>query len=459
MKIFLIIALFLLNLYPAFFDNSYYSASAQNFAYENGSYQIPDIEVVGNAPNEVKCDACGDSFSDDEAFNHHLRYSCACAIYYGWSPNGDDPNKEKNDEELGFDGQNFCPFCNRPYDYCDCSDIEVSGNRPTSDSWIVIVPNTPPDDEEPSHSINTDSTDSTDSTSPHFCSCLVTSTRKDAVKNLSASSITAKNKKTGFTANGVANSLKKTIEFPETIKQGQYGTCGAAMMEKQLAMYNPFRFRECIESLISTSQYPYWNLELPAECGIKNMTENEAKQKGLSLTDIIFQTAFATWAASNELLDKIMNKIQRTDGVFRPRTADGKDGGVSKNDIDKFMQEILHLSDTDIKTSRNCTISKFSNLDFDSNTFLVEVHPEYNKNTGKFEFPMLKSNHWAEVTGIDKDGVHVWTWGREIVVKEVFADNMVKRTKTLALKKDETERKGLSCKCNNCNDAGCSQCK
>ena len=96
MKIFLIIALFLLNLYPAFFDNSYYSASAQNFAYENGSYQIPDIEVVGNAPNEVKCDACGDSFSDDEAFNHHLRYSCACAIYYGWSPNGDDPNKEKN---------------------------------------------------------------------------------------------------------------------------------------------------------------------------------------------------------------------------------------------------------------------------------------------------------------------------------------------------------------------------
>lgn len=75
-------------------------------------------------------------------------------------------------------------------------------------------------------------------------------------------------KKTGFTANGVANSLKKTIEFPETIKQGQYGTCGAAMMEKQLAMYNPFRFRECIESLISTSQYPYWNLELPAECGI-----------------------------------------------------------------------------------------------------------------------------------------------------------------------------------------------
>ena len=307
MKIFLIIALFLLNLYPAFFDNSYYSASAQNFAYENGSYQIPDIEVVGNAPNEVKCDAYGDSFSDDEAFNHHLRYSCACAIYYGWSPNGDDPNKEKNDDELGFDGQNFCPFCNRPYDYCDCSDIEVSGNRPTSDSWIVIVPNTPPDDEP---LVNTDSigigdeTTPTDTATNHRCQCLVTFSTRARLNAIDKNPRIVDLEDLHYK---FAESLKRHIAFPETIQQGNEGTCAAATIQKYLAENFPDDYIDCAINLAETGQYQKWKLKIPNDVYIGAINEsilnnankghNDYNQKGIDYTsvDYFIQAAIQNW--------------------------------------------------------------------------------------------------------------------------------------------------------------------
>lgn len=456
------IAIFMLTLLPVLNIGDAFSLYAQNFSYENGSYWIPEVEV--NGKHKVKCDCCKESFDDEEAFDRHLEHNYNCRNYYGIKDDNDDDDDDKDNDnnnggDLGFGGKDFCPYCNKPYGSCSCRGADVTGKNKGSSIWwgidIAIPPTDPPsDDEECNASDNT-----TTSTSTHRCSCLVTSTRKTAVRNISSGTISPKNKKTGFSASEIAKSLKKTIEFPETIKQGIYGTCGAAMMEKELATYHPYMFRECIESLINTGQYDKWGLTLPDASGIKSMTDSEAAKKGLSTTDIIFQTAFATWAGNNHSFNKMKNAIFGKSYIFKPKTAREKDGGTSENDIKKFLHKILKIPESDAKPTPGDNFSKLSNIDCSSYTYLVGVHSKYNKNTGKFEFPNEKPNHFAEITSIDKDGVHVWTWGKEITMKNLYVSSYIKRAKTPDVKKDENEGKSLVCKCSNCKDTGCSQCK
>lgn len=450
MKKILTVAIFLLTLLPMMNDASF--ISAQNLTYENGSYWLPDIGV--NGTQKVKCDACGEAFDDDEKFNSHLKHSYACQIFYGTDNNKDDDDPEE---------RNLCPFCNQPYGSCSCQDVIITGNgkRNPSNLWdtgIIIYPSNGSTEGE-GEVCNTSATPAPNPKSTHNCSCMVTPTRKDAVKNVSASTISTKNKKTGFSASNIATSLKKAIEFPETINQGNYGTCGAAAMEKELATYHPYLFRECIESLISNGHYSKWGLTLPDACGIKSMTDSEVAKKGLSATDVIFQTAFATWASENRFFDSMINKLKGKDDIFRPRTAGGDEGGVSEANIKEFMHKKLGLSKSEAELVPGDNFSRLSNIDCSSYTYIVSVHSKYNKNTKKFEFPNEKADHLAEITGIDKDGVHIWTWGQELIVKNVYASKVIRRTKTKAVKEDENKRKGLACECSSCTDSGCSQCK
>lgn len=451
------IAIFMLTLLPILNIGDAFSLYAQNFSYENGSYWIPDVEV--NGKHKVKCDCCKESFDDEEAFNRHLEHNYNCRNYYGIKDDNDDDkdNDNNNGGDLGFGGKDFCPYCNKPYGSCSCRGADVTGKNKGSSIWwgidIAIPPTDPPsDDEECNASDNT-----TTSTSTHRCSCLVTSTRKTAVRNISSGTISPKNKKTGFSASEIAKSLKKTIEFPETIKQGIYGTCGAAMMEKELATYHPYMFRECIESLINTGRYDNWGLTLPDASGIKSMTDSEAAKKGLSTTDLIFQTAFATWASTNMVNKKIINLISKKSGIFKPKTAGGKDGGVSATDIELFLHNKLGISEDNAKLLPIDNFSIQSNIDCNSYTYLVATR--YKSNTGNIKFTDDGVGHWVEITDIDKEGIHVWTWGKEFIVKNMYASRYMRRAKTPEVKKDENERKGLACKCSNCKDTGCSQCK
>lgn len=446
------IAIFILTLLPIIDIGDASSIHAQSLAFEDGAYMLPEIEVEGEQPEEgVKCDCCQETFDDDEAFNRHLKYSNACQIFYGI--NDDDKDDDK--------GDGICCLCGKPVGQCTCTGVFVpghgggyggGGSSGGSDPWgIEITPpsDTSPDDEE-HHSPGTGGPSFS---APHTCSCLVTLTRKDAVKNLSAATISTKNKKTRFSAAKIADSLKKTIQFPETIRQGIYGTCGAAVIEKELATYHPYLFRECIQSLISTGKYDKWGLELPDDCGIKYMTDSEAAGKGLSVTDVIFQTAFANWAGNNKSGWSIFNSAKKT--TFMPKTAGKKDGGTSIIDIEDFMKNNLKLSEPDVFGANYENISRLSDLDCKSYTYIVST--KYN--TENFEFANDGDPHFVEITGIDTDGVHFWSWGREFTLKIMYANYYVRRRKTAAVKNDEAERKSLDCKCSNCKDTGCSQCK
>ncbi len=450
------IAIFMLTLLPVLNIGDAFSLYAQNFSYENGSYWIPDVEV--NGKHKVKCDCCKESFDDEEAFNRHLEHNYNCRNYYGIKDDNDNDDDKDNDNnnggDLGFGGKNFCAYCGKPYGTCSCQDIVIPGRNGSSGSWdidIVTPPTDPPsDDEECNASDNT-----TTSTSTHKCSCLVTSTRKTAVRNISSGSISPKNKKTGFSASEIAKSLKKTIEFPETIKQGIYGTCGAAMMEKELATYHPYMFRECIESLINTGRYDNWGLTLPDASGIKSMTDSEAAKKGLSATDIIFQTAFATWAGNNQHF--IMDIFSGGNYIFSPKTAGEEDGGVSASDIKEFLHDVLKVSGSDAKLLPIGGFTELSEIDCSSYTYIVST--KYNSNTKTIEFTNNGDGHWVEIIDKDNEGLHVWAWGREVTVKNMYASRYIRRAKTPELKKDENERKILACKCSSCKDSGCSQCK
>ena len=110
------IAIFLLTLLPMIDTEGAYTIHAQNLAYENGSFWLPDVEVDGQ--RKVRCDCCKEAFDDEEAFSRHLKYSYACQIYYG-PDDGDD----KDDVIEG-----KCCFCGKPIEQCTCTGVVVPGH-------------------------------------------------------------------------------------------------------------------------------------------------------------------------------------------------------------------------------------------------------------------------------------------------------------------------------------------
>lgn len=110
-------------------ENSYTTAFAQKFAYENDSYWLPDIGVTGNNKTKVTCDCCHQGFKDEEAFNGHLQYDYVCQSYYGFG--------DKEDDDDTINGN--CCFCGRPIDQCTCVGVDVPGNRPSANMWSVSV--------------------------------------------------------------------------------------------------------------------------------------------------------------------------------------------------------------------------------------------------------------------------------------------------------------------------------
>lgn len=144
MKNKLIITILLLTLYPYMSNFNVSVIFAQNFAYENGSYWLPDIVVSGTDHSKIECDCCHDKFDDDEKFQRHLNYNFVCQMYYDDSD--DSENDEGNDNgnvdnnDYGYNGTNFCAYCNQPYDYCGCNDIIVTGNgQSANDIWEIIT--------------------------------------------------------------------------------------------------------------------------------------------------------------------------------------------------------------------------------------------------------------------------------------------------------------------------------
>lgn len=113
------IVIFLLTLLPLIGSGDAFTIKAQNFAFENGEYWLPDINV--KPKQKVSCESCRQEFDDDDAFDRHLKYTTVCADYYGINNNsdkdGDDDTKNGN-----------CCFCGLPEDQCTCTGAECNGS-------------------------------------------------------------------------------------------------------------------------------------------------------------------------------------------------------------------------------------------------------------------------------------------------------------------------------------------
>ena len=111
------IAIFLLTLLPLIGSGDAFTIKAQNFAFENGEYWLPDIKV--EPKQKVRCESCGQEFDDDDAFDRHLKHDCACANYYGINN-----NSNSNDNIIN----GYCCFCGLPEDQCTCTGAECNGS-------------------------------------------------------------------------------------------------------------------------------------------------------------------------------------------------------------------------------------------------------------------------------------------------------------------------------------------
>ncbi len=80
--------------------------------------------------------------------------------------------------------------------------------------------------------------------------------------------------------------LDKTIADPSSIRQGDDGTCGAAVIEKLLAELFPIEFDKAATSLYAHGYYDPWQLQLKAF----SATDKICADKGKSTVDMIFQT-------------------------------------------------------------------------------------------------------------------------------------------------------------------------
>ena len=111
------IVIFLLTLLPLIGSGDAFTIKAQNFAFENGENWLPEVGV--EAEHKVKCDCCKGSFDDQEAFDRHLKYDNACAIFYGINN-----NSNSNDNIIN----GYCCFCGLPEDLCTCTGAECNGS-------------------------------------------------------------------------------------------------------------------------------------------------------------------------------------------------------------------------------------------------------------------------------------------------------------------------------------------
>ena len=115
------IVIFLLTLLPLIGFGDAFTIKAQNFAFENGEYWLPDINV--KPKQKVRCESCRQEFDDDDAFDRHLKYDNVCAAFYGINNNSD---KDGDDDGNTING--YCCFCGLPEDQCTCTGAECNGS-------------------------------------------------------------------------------------------------------------------------------------------------------------------------------------------------------------------------------------------------------------------------------------------------------------------------------------------
>lgn len=283
---------------------------------------------------------------------------------------------------------------------------------------------------------------------------------------------------------GLTDGLKRHLAFPETIQQGNNGTCAAALIQKYLAENRPDQYMECVKELAKTGKYEPWGLEIPAGSNLTSLTSldlfnengnfsNINFEQGIDYTsdDALMQTAIQNWADHDTYFKSVTHAAAGY--AYNPLKDNGKideESGMRFDDISLFLnQNGLDSSASYYKNvSSSELIDIFNEHSPESNTFMAGVHI-CNNGSGYYfcldgEYTPLKkeekSAHALELTNINNGHIGAWSWGKQFttVNQDSSIKNLIVIGKTDYAKKERKARKELKCECPSCTNISCDVC-
>ena len=344
--------------------------------------------------------------------------------------------------------------------------------------------NTP--EEQPLHAAQ-QSGGKTDSIGYHRCPCLITANAKFYLDDIDND---PKWDELNNRFPGLTDGLKRHLAFPETIQQGNNGTCAAALIQKYLAENYPDKYEECVYELIKNGKYEPWGLEIPAASNLKSLSymdlwnengnmANINFEQGIDYTydDAFMQTAIQNWADNDTYFKSVTHAVAGY--VYNPLKDNGEpdeksgtlfESGMLFDDLSMFLnQNGLANSASYYKNVSSSELSDiFNEHSPESNTFMAGVRICNNESGYYFcldgEYTPLKkeerSAHALELTNINNGHISAWSWGKQFttVNQDSSIKNLIVIGKTDYAKKEKKARKELKCECPSCTNTSCDVC-
>ena len=436
-----------------------------------------------NTPCFEKCMICGGQFICDEFSGHSCEEKTHCPYCDNLLTQEEFLYHNCSTQDMG------CLICGRPYEYCTCEGPVITpdtppvipsnppvtpSNPPVAPNNPTVTPNKPSSEEEEDETLKSTEGNNTDSDGYHKCPCLISFTTQNLISSIDNNQMLNELNDNYW---GLTEALKRQVAFPETIQQGNNGTCVAATLQKYLAENYPNDYIDCVTSLAETGRYEKWNLTIPEECCLdridttdlewENQGHAEYYQNGIDYTsvDMLIQTAIQNWR--NEKLRQRGKKMPN----YNPVTDDGDSFavGMTLNYAKDFLQENVYGSfggplsveeTIPFVTSYNQLEYLTSQYSPDSYTFIASVAVEQ-QNNGTYSFTTSKlANHMVEITGTKDGYINCWTWGKNgtTSTRNDYIYELMVLKKTDAGKQLETAKQQLSCNCATCSNTGCDSC-
>ena len=433
---------------------------------------------------EEQCSSCGGFYKCDEIKSHREGCYYECPLC----------NKQMTIMEMLShycepDIDNNCVFCGMPKEQCICSGPVINGNGSSSGGGgtggggttpPIILPATPTPTTPIFPILHSSDTTHIDSTSYHRCPCVISQTKKAILDEMKNSPWY--NQDNGYP--DLTEDLKRQVEFPSRVQQGQNGTCGAAAIQKWLAENYPEQYIECVYRLANYGRYEPWGLWLADDRNPVGITQKDIemesgnniyevlKDMGAQYTsvDAIMQSAIQTWAYNNDFDERWWHFWGFGTSGYDPREDDGTGGGMTYKEINEFMGDIagessiINKNDDSFK-SQHITYDKLeewisANIDEDFNSYSVfaAVDIEYQGNNKYFGDGDL--SHFVEIKGLHSGEIDFWSYGRDFTTCErncpVGELLIIKNTKYG--KEERAYEKTRVCHCTLCNGTNCYDC-
>lgn len=472
-KIFLLLIL-LLNLHIAINEGGISLESGHVFAQIQYEETLEELVVPGNAYGI--CEYCKSQILKSELLFHqqhqcyyreatcdicHQRYRPAegdCPCKYNNDSNDNNNNNNENDYTI-------CYKCGQLKKQCTCKENNPDERNPTNSISLG-------GGSGGSHSGGNGNTEEhqTDSVGYHKCPCLISLTT-----HILRSSIDNNQMLNELNDNywELTEGLKRHIAFPETIQQGNNGTCASALIQKYLAENYPNEYIECVYALAKSKKYEPWNLEIPASSMLSGITDYELSQEdgdknkhdmmysqGINFTavDALMQTAIQNWADNYNLSSRLHNSL--TGYTYSVIFDTGNDGGMFYEDRLAFLSYFnpTIISDCSFGITDEELSEKLQTYSPDSYTIMAGVNIESAKDIDNFG--KEQSNHALEIRGLNDGYIDYWTWGKYGTTKRKnnYIGNLTIIKKTEHALQEKNNRRDLTCTCEECNNTHCSIC-